>query len=136
MEPFEPDRVQASVGGEGVEPIVQNPGVGAPVFLFCFVAVAVVFSLLQLVVPPAHGFDVQLFEPVPHVRARPAGIGEGGEAAPAEGEDAGEGEVGDGETGEERGSCALEREAEGEEAWKRIVTWGGEGEVLQAWERW
>ncbi len=37
---------------------------------------------------------------------------------------------------EERGVGALEGEAEGEEGLERIVIWGGEGEVLQAGERW
>ena len=32
--------------------------------------------------------------------------------------------------------CGLESEAEGEEGLERSVIWGGEGEVLQVWERW
>ena len=116
---------------------MQNPGVGAPIFFFRVgVVVVVVLFRLHLVLPPAHDFYIQLFQSVPDVATRPAGIVEGGEAAPAEGKDAGEGEVGDCELGEERYVCALEREAEGEEALKWIMIWGGEGEVLQAWERW
>ena len=88
-----------------------------------------------LVFPPADGLDVQLLQRGPDVGARWAGgvAGEGGQGAPAEGEDAGDGEVGDGETGEEGQVGGLEGEAEGEEAGEGIMVWGGEGEVLQAW---
>ena len=125
---------------------MQHPGAGAPIFfdassgldglrvpLCCFV-VEVVLFLMRLVVVPAHNFDIELFQPVPHVPARPAGIAEGGEAAPAEGLDAGEREVVDCEAGEERYVCTLEREAEGEETLKRVIIRGGEVEVFQAGE--
>ena len=68
--------------------------------------------------------------------ARPAGVAEGCEGAPAEGEDAGEGEVGESQAREERGVCALEGEAEGEERFEGVIGEGDDAEVLEAWERW
>lgn len=69
--PFEPERAQLTVGGEGVEPVVQNPGAGAPVFfanagdlglgfLLCGVVVVVLrlLLLLRLVLPPSDSFYV------------------------------------------------------------------------------
>lgn len=90
------------------------------------VFVGVLLFLLQLVSPPAHDFYIQLFQPLPHIPTRPAGIAEGSEAAPAKGEDAIEGEVVDGEVSEKRYVCMLERKAEGEEAMKRIMIRGDE----------
>ena len=71
---------------------------------------------------------------MPHVPTRPARIAEGGGAAPAQGQDALEGEVADGEVGEKRYVSALERVAEGEESVKRTMVRGGEVEVCQAGE--
>lgn len=59
---------------------------------------------------------------MPHIAACPAGVAEGGEGAPAQGQDAEEGEVGDGEVGEKRDVCALEGEAEGEERLEGIMS--------------
>lgn len=63
-------------------------------------------------------------------------IAEGGEAAPAKGQDRAEGEVVDCEMGEKRYVRTLEGEAEGEEVLKRITIWGDETDVFQARERW
>lgn len=60
------------------------------------------------------------------IPTRPASIAEGGEAAPAKGKDAFEGEVVDGEVGEKRYVCTLERKTEGEETMKRIMMRGDE----------
>lgn len=70
--PFEPERAQLTVGGEGVEPVVQDPGAGAPVFFanagflgllwfpLCeFVVVGLrLLLLLRLVLPPSDSLYV------------------------------------------------------------------------------
>ena len=59
---------------------------------------------------------------MPHIAARPAGVAEGGEGAPAERQDSGEGEIGDGKVGKERDVCELDGEAEGEKRLEGIMS--------------
>ena len=99
------------------------------------VIVVIVVVFMLLIFAPPFDLHIQPFQPLPHIRFHTVRVAERSEYTPTKGRDARKREVSEREVREAGEVCGLEREAEREEGLERSAIWGGEGEVLDVWER-